>query len=674
MSEDEKPLGLDLENVVFPDFRYLLTFIRRQIFVGLLIALPISLVGLWLSSQMKLIYESDTRIVYDERDRMIHTRGYSDYPRFEQLVAEFQDKITDQVFLDKVAGRLGLYNEIGEPGTLDKAIRRIKSLVGIETPPPGTLTQDEKDKIIDTLRKRILGQVYGQLFVFTVSAQWGVPEFSRQLVEQVANQFIEDGLNYEINYLDNAIATAEMALEEAELQRVTLREKLKDTIKRSIKEENRLSDREIEKLTTRIKEIQAKFVEKTAEYERLYSDKIAAENLAKVELSRVEARHKPTHPDVIRRRNELKRITNEGEVPLMRNSVETLRSELVSIRKKLAFAGVEIDEDGNVLEQRDVEFSSTAYLINLLNSYKLEKKNLEKQLLDPGQRVRFRIVKDARVPIEASNSKKRIGMMVASVIAGLALGFFMMIIREIVSPNPKDAWKIINKLKLPNFMSIESKVLKKFKLLDRETMKSMKSALAKGRLSKGGPGYSLLKYREFLQRFDDSLTGKTLLVLSTRTTKRSEFVLPNLLNVVANDTNRKLLFIDFNRNNPCVRSKGKADIFDVLDGQVELDSVVKSSDIKFLFDYVPAREASQDVAINHDALSVLLSKAKGEYDLIVLGGAQARYFVENSVLAKESSDGIVIANGRTASYEELNFMMKSVNPWEIFRGSVVVES
>ena len=332
------------------------------------------------------------------------------------------------------------------------------------------------------------GNVSGTVFVFTVNAQWEVPEFAKQLAEVVTNQFVEESLDSEIRYLDNAIAAAEISLEEAELQRVSLTEKLKDSMRRSIKEENRLPQAEIDKLVGRAREIQESFVRKTAEYASLYSDRISLKNTAELELQRAEARHKPTHPDVIRRRNELKRIMKDGDVPLMKNSIDTLRGELIDIRKRLTFAGVSIDDEGNVLEEENIEFSSTGYLINLLNSYKLEKKNLEKQLLDPNNRVRFRLSKEARVPVEATNAKKKIILIVASVAAGIGLGLFLMVIREIIAPNPKDRWKIINKIKLPNLVTLDSRVLKKFKLLDRNTISNMKASLSKGRLAKGGPG------------------------------------------------------------------------------------------------------------------------------------------------------------------------------------------
>ncbi|SMF18515.1 hypothetical protein [Pseudobacteriovorax antillogorgiicola] len=643
-----------------PDLVYLKKLFKRHILFaiqGIVLSLVVA-IGIALTARN--VFESKIHAVFDQTDISGSGLGVSSQASYNIVSRLFLARFNSQEFLYKIGKDLHIIDELRKP-------RFPYNLLGAEPSVPETQEEiiAEKLAVVDYMKKHLKVEAEPYTGILNLYSYADTPAKAAKLATVAMNDFIKQELEFQLESVEKKLALLETGVES-----VTLIEEDDSSQDTSASQPDRLKKLQIREQESRLEDDLKRV---TSE---LNSNQVKQKNLEaahKADLEKLLGSLQPSHPTVQSKERTFRvemGALKTAEAKLIRNA-EEMRRELWRTRvNKVRTEGTMVPT-GEGLTYQGAFFIAVSDRIKDLS---LEKKNLIRQINDPDQRTRIKILFPSTLERVPFKSNRRKMAMVISVIGGMIV-LALVLLREIRNPIARDDWRILRRNGQPILTQIALESRKQFERITPQDADSLRSLFAQGNPNEEGLR-TLLSYRRLELAVSQNCTGNIILLTSSGSRDELGSSIFSFLNILATDTNQRVLAIDFNGYDPiCPNIEPKNDVIDVIQKKCSLESIIqKGGNETHQFDVIPPfREyaGERTRVFTYKNLSSIIDSVKGSYDLMFLRSFPESQFTENVVLSNIASDSLVCVDAERTSFNELDRTITHIDS-EKLRGLVLV--
>ena len=641
--------------IMLPGPKYLLALFKRYFFACLLAMIPVIVLGFAGVRLYKNVYQSVTRVIYDNRFSMYDSQTVRDYPASSQMTVDVAAYLTDDDFFLELAKKFDQSgeNELEAPPS---ALKRFLSFIKAEPLPTEEQARARRQiEFARDLQQDVMGEFNSQLLTLTVFAKSYAPDEARKLAGATMDLLLEKLYKRELDRIGRTIADLESYFR-AEAQNLASGDNpLADVPKFSKGQVVELSEQEKNELIAGLQHTGKKLIEAKEAYQMVNKSKMDQKLLLESELNRLQTHMKPTHPLVISKVEELKHIMDSREVVIAKEEVDLLSREYRRVQLRLQSAGI-FAGDNTLFDTSSTRDANTYYqsMGKRIQELRAEKISLQNQLDNPAQRNRFRVIEEPSIPVKASNSKKKLVLVLAIPALAFAMAILTIIFCELFSSYPRDTWKIVNSAKQPLLGEVSLPRISRIAELDLATIIEMKRALTMKGRKNNKIAQVYLAYRTLITRIKQRSVGRVVMLHPLDTMDLSFPFIQNLINVFAADYSQKVLFIDFNRKEPALDATTRGrDIYSLIEHKIRLEDLILHRDDKILFDRIAARDDLPPTAIRGEFLQRLFDLLLKKYHYIFVYGLDSQHFMENNLIVQAVTDCFSFVRAKEVSYASL---------------------
>ncbi len=657
-----------------PDKVYFKKLVKRHfafVCYSLIIVL-IAAVAIGLS--VKNTYESKIHAIFDQTDISGSGIGVSNQSNYQVVGRLFQARFESQEFLHQLGLEIGADRELEGGGfsplmLISMIKKNIKALISNEKKLTGETDEDyfKRLKIVDSVRKRIKLEPERYTGMLNLTAQGDTPEKAAMLASRAMDKFIEEELRFQVAVVDRKLGLLQQGVEA-----VTAEPYQEHNEDPNTKKASPLKKLEIVEQETRL-ENEVKRITDELNRNRLEQNSLVRSHNAEIE--RLLGNLQPNHPTVV-----AKNRAHNIKMAALKSSEENISKDLEVIRKKLwRIRVVKVQAEGSMIPAGEGLSYQGAFFIAVSDRIKdltLEKQNLLKQIKDPEQRTRLKVLFPATLTRVPAKSKRRIAA-IATTAIGFLFIFGFVVYKEISHPLARDDWRIERSTERPILTQISSASLSKYTEISPKEADNLRENLRSYHKNDVGVR-TLLSYRRLELAMDKHCTGKLVLLSSAGSSDKLGHSIYSFMNIFATDTGQRCLVWDFNASDPVFTKYEKGDLpdlVDIIEKKVECEKAIIRKHSDFLaFDLIPPSEKFQGEKtriFTHANISPIVEKVSTQYDFVLLRSFPEYQFIENMVLNKTASDSFIFVDAKKTTYQDLERTITHMNSDKL-RGLVLM--
>jgi uncharacterized protein involved in exopolysaccharide biosynthesis len=628
-----------------PDLGYFLKAARRQWRVGLAAGVVVLFLGSGLALRTKNIYKSSIVAMFDRQDSLdVNLLGEIAPANMDAVEAGFDNKMVSGDFLSMLETKVELKTE----GRLSKWLRSI-GYYGEEA------EEQRRARLVAWFSKRMFGITNPGTGILQINVMLDdTPQAAAGLATGAMDLYIRTELEAAASRLGVKVEFLKAALQQAKERLLSIQRNSGATKGRSSGDSGSLSGGNLT-----MKQREAELLDKIrlaeSEVVDLSNERTRRRAELESELQRLGSRLQQGHPDVEAKRRELTSfMQSQSPAEIASRELTQLRRDLWMTRSQMMFPG----SDGTPFMSNDerLEVMRMVSLTQKIDELSLERSRLERQIDDPGQRTRYRVIRPA-VADGKPFARKRSQMAAAAIILALLAGLGAMAAREAACPLARDDWRVLR--------VFGRKILAQLSLQSMSGFPEISPARAtelRGLLSSGDPSHrlaakTLMSYRRLELAMGKIREGRVILFASSGASDATRQFFANFANILASDTAAKVLVIDCGLADPLIAGVSGADWIDSALGKADWKKLVIPADQeRFAFDVLPTvgtLTSERMAPMTQRRAAPLLETLATHYDLILIRSFPESFFIENGALGLLSSDAIVCVDAGHTTYAEL---------------------
>ncbi len=656
-SDGANPLWGDLAALrkLFPDARYVGTVARRQAVFACLVAALVAPFTLVSALTRQLTYTSSASIAFDPRDAAGDALGLVG---FKQVAERFHN-IGETSFLEPLVANVQVDAAPDSPvlRLLEAATDRLRRVTGA---PAGEGQEGaRRDAALDRLQKSVNGWGEEDAMVLRLTVDGDSPELAQAWTARIADAFIQTELKAELARVSNL----ELAYAQIEQQKS---ERTAGAAKASAGDAEtilHLQEREAA-LTEQLQLARVVTSEATGALAKRRAELLG-------ELSRLKTTLGPSHPDVVAKEDELQQFLRASGSSGGLGGSRGVQEELATVRTKLRLAGApSLQEGGNL-------FDVNTRLLRL----RADKAHLERQVRDPGQRSRYRVVRDAFLP--SAPKKSRSSQVLMALLTTFFLAGGLAASREALSPRASDAWRVAAATRLPALATFSWSLVRRAAELTPERIDRLRNAIGEHKMLSSTPVQLFLEYRKLIRALQTQGLGRRVLFVSLGEGARTAAVLYDFLRIYATETGEPTVVVDLDGADPLAAhglqggpSAGfGGDVCDLLSGAAKWQDVRLTRTAERPFDLVPPPgelSAEKVRGLKKAQTQKLLEALERSYKAIFVRGLKFNHALENGAFAAAVTDVVLLVDGRTARRDDVARALADLGSG-LVRGFVLID-
>ena len=650
-TRQSQPIDSVSESAVGPNYRglpsltFLKAFLKRNIFLSIVVGALYSPIALVLFLGANNEYTSGIVLKYDPTDAidfdMITISG------FPAVISALTAPGTGEEFFVELARRFPPSEKLlpmERLPILGEYLRRWFPLKKVEANPDQlrdqALNLQKKVSLIADYERRIAN--FGVLTAIEVSASR-----AQALAQAAANLIIETYYAMQIERIGALTQTLKHLLQKDQVKEMVERAISTAQKKGTTKSSPTNQEAGIE-IRIRQNAVQEQIKELTVRMQEDRERKIKLEG----EITSLAQRYGAYHPQIKALQAQLADINSASKQKQMAADLTRLQDQFLTYEAEATALGVSDREE--TMETVDKVVQRLALR---LDRYNLELISLKEQRAEPARRVRLQMLGTPPMPLLASkNVKPKMAAFLAGL--GLALMFFTMLVRELVSGRVKDPWPVSWILQRPCLGALSKSVERNLGWMDPETVRTIRVQLmgSKADVRKARP---LLELRQLSYGLRSNCEGRVVLMVKTSPQARCGRVLHNLANLYGCDYPGRLLVIDLDGRDPLfteAQSVSEGSVLDYLSRRFVWKQICRPRDQRRSYDLLPApHTGDQRIAelLGSEAFSEMIHSALKIYQTIFIVGFGPEQFVENNALLEHATDCLLIVESPRTQFSQL---------------------
>ncbi len=615
---------------IFPPLRYFWKTFKRHLLWILLTTTPVTVLIAIGIKNISLEYQSRSTTIFDPRDSAIPSR-LGQYPDFSQIGSVFLALKTDTDILDQIAAEASFLIPIFKGIAKPSYQTFLASVLPSEIVPNSWLLDGQfyRQMVIrNIIAESMELQIFPVRYELSLTTKSVNPLDAKLLNELIMNIFVENQMQQYLDLIDANLKTFETYHESEKIKVDGLAELFnlydknfgKKTVNLSSKQKKSLKDRERNLIT--------KILSTQAEQEQTLAAEVQRKLALEADLSRLLTQKGPTHPEVMQKSQELRKVRTSQAHSIIKNKLNRQTRSLIELQARMKHANIPIDTS---LQLRNLTEESQFFLNRLeqtVKEHKLEVTNIRRQLQNPTSRTRFRFSVPPSFELGLSNKKNiiQIGAIASFLLIGTAIG--TVLIREFRSPFYWDGWKYQLAHKQADILAeINGKELTKMAKLSTSQMKEL---LTEADPKTSRQTMNLQRLRRAFTNFDQQKIKS--LYISTMGSAKSFTEIGSLLGRLGGISGNCVL-IDLNPLQPVFPSHATRDLLDFLQGKCKWRDVKVKFSTPQPFDLVCARKPLESRFLMKDSFKNLIHTLGNQYDRVIIWGLPGPLFVEHAIAA-----------------------------------------
>ncbi|MBC7659024.1 MAG: hypothetical protein H7249_04885 [Chitinophagaceae bacterium] len=638
-------------------------FKRHSVFAGL-VCLPIALLIVYSLAHWRPEYSSTATIVYD-MSKVKEGQAESSLVLGNRVAATFTSRFADPEFLNRLYERLETKG-IHAPVVLESKIKlAIKSVLPVSLL-PGTWADpaDPNDKHVkvDELLKRLVIATNANQFTLSVTGVGNTPYEAQTYAREAIDFYVEEDLKKFSGQLEEQLEQLNS------LESSTLLEKAdsKDIARtQAFVQEEGVPATEGAKKAMKSEEqaLIAKILAKQKEAVRNEAIQYEREFQLQSELNALLSKRGAAHPEVIQKRTELERFKADLEGAKTQAAITKLKGDLYTLQAQMRGQGISIDRSVQLNSFSDEVRRYLLDVSNQIRTIELEIENVNSQLQDPSKWTRYNLVREPELPSKASNVDK----LLLSIAVGLALLLicFVMIVfvREFNYPWIVEAKGLPRRYRLPVLANVPA--VRTF--LNVEKVRALRARLGDLRKS-SDPELKLLdSYRYLQQVLKSKGDPQVICFYDIGGDKVSAHAALNLANVMATDSNERVIYLSFNPANQKFLPGGEGgNLMSFLSGEIDWKSCRVKANEEIACDLAVAEHPELQLGhFREDLVQRLIKALREKYQRIIIDGLNPVFMNENTMLAKESDVILVGTTLGSSKHTDLERLLSVTDPAKV---------
>lgn len=632
-----------------PDQIYFIKVFKRN-FAWIVFGGVLTLVAAYLVPRLaKNTYRSSVFAIFDHVDVSGSGMGTSPQVGYNTVARLFKARFQSQEFLNEIVRKTGGRENFIEESDFSRFVEQARTKLRLGASKAES-QDDERIQLAATLSKMLDPYPEPESGVLALHSYTDSPKLSQDLANEAMELFIRKELEEQIKSLDIKLNFLQKNVSKVPQppRRAPVRPK--------INKAERVASMRIE---DRIRELEDRLRALNAQLDAGRIEKDQALTNIQRELVRLQTNLQPNHPQVIEKRKEIDLIRQqyEGAERQVSSDLNRVRQQLAAQRSSRTI----IVEEQPVFEEPAPEPYEGNFMVAVNDRVKdieLERKNLQRQVEDPSLRTRIRIIFPATYePLPYSNQRRNFRY--ATMLAGVALTFMLIVWREFRNKKARDAWRIERSTGKTLIAQISQKSATEFSNISPRLADQLRTHLSK--INKvDEPARTLLSYRRLELAILKTCQGRCILLVNAGPFDETGQVVKNFLNIYATDHQDDFLLIDCNLQDPVYKhiSKGGPDLVDFLEGRASFEEVVieKKQLDGFAFDVLPPMNkfsGKKTRSFREDTIQSVLEKIPSKYKQIFIRSMPEMHFIENMALLKASSDAFIFIDAHRTHYFDL---------------------
>jgi hypothetical protein len=641
---------------------------KRHFLFALVLTLPLLAIVAYGLSRWKPEYASSASIVFDV-SKVKETQTESSLVLGNRISSTFTSRFGDLEFLTRLTERLEAKGIQFAEYEESKMRSFLKDYIPKDAQPPSWNSGRKLDARAkaDQLAKALFVQTFPTQFTMTITGYSSKPEHAQIIAQEAINLYVEDDLTKHKSQLEEQLARLN-SLESSTLLEKADPKDLASTQAFVREEGQEASDVDKKALKASEQNYITQILLKQKEAVRAQAIQYEREFGLQAELNALLSKRGAAHPDVIQKRAEIDKFKSDNSVTQSEALVNRMKSELYKLQAEMRAKGIPIDRSVQLDSFSDEVRRFLLDVSNQIRTTELEIENVSAQQLDPSKWVRYNLVRVAEVPTRAANTDK---LFLSALVGGtLSLLFFLMIIlvREVNYPWIVEAKSLPRRYHLPVLVNVPHART----FLNVDKVRKLRARLADLRGS-SEPELKLLdSYRYLQQVLKSKGDPQVICFYDIGTEKISGHAALNLANVMATDSNERIIYLSFNPANQKFLPRGEGgNLMSFLSGEIDWKNCRVKANEEIACDLAVAEHPELQLGhFREDLVQRLLQALREKYQRVIIDGLNPVFVNENTMLGKES-DVILVGTSLGASKHEDLERLLSVTPAEKVKGFVL---
>lgn len=590
-------------------------------------------------------YRSSVYAIFDHVDVSGSGMGTSPQVRYNTVARLFRARFESQDFLTEIAAKVGGKDVVLREGPVSLWLNNLlKSRFSPKAEP-----DDEKIAISRVLSKQLDPFPEPESGVLVLNSYTHDPKLSQDLANAAMELFIRKELEEQIKSLDIKLSFLQKNI--VKQPEPIRRGQPTPSVSATNRAEKLKSEDKVQELEDRLRNLNSQL-----DGVRLERDQASA--AVKRDLVRMLTTLQPNHPQVVEKRKEVEAINSQyaGSEAKISGELDRVRRQLWAVRSSQPFPVDVMDVD---IRQADIyQGSFYVAVADRIKDIELEKKNLQRQVVDPSLRTRIRIIFPATYEPNAYKNQRR-NIRFGTLMAGGLFTLLLVGLREMRHPFARDAWRIERSTGKALVAQISQQNATEFADISPRLADQLRAHLSKvSRIDDAAR--MLLSYRRIELSVMQSCRGQIVLLINAGAFDETAQVIKNFLNIYATDHQDDFLLIDANLQDPVYRkpSKDGPDLVDFLEGRARFDELIvkRESSEDFAFDILPPMlklSGEKTRSFRTETIEGALRRVPKGYRQIFIRAMPASHFIENTALLRVATDAFIFIDANRTSYFDL---------------------
>lgn len=638
--------------------------LKRHSLFALFICLPLlAIVGFSLS-RWKPEYSATSAIVYDV-SKSKDTQTESSLVLGNRIASNFASRFADPGFLLRLAERLEPKGIITPPRVESKWKATVKSYVPRDLRPASWSAP--KDVIdprmkIEEMGEHISVQTFATQFAMSITATADKPTDAQMIAQEAINLFVEEDLTKHKARLQEQL-TQLNTLESSTLLEKADPKEIAST-QAFVKEEGvEASEDQKKEMKTVEQALITQILLKQKESVRAQSIQYDREFTLQGELNALLAKRGAAHPEVIQKRSEIEKFKADIGLVQLEAVINKMKERLYRLQAEMRAKGIPIDRSVQLNSFPDEVRRFLLDLSNQIRTAELEIENATYQLQDPSRWVRYNLSRVAEVPSRPSNFDK---LFLAGVVGIALVGLcflLIVLVRELTYPWIVEAKSLPRRYRLPVLVNVpQAKIF-----LNVDKVRKLRARL--GDLRKNSdPELKLLDAYRYLQQLLKSKGDPQVICFyDLGSDKLSSHAALNLANVMATDSNERIIYLSFNPANQKYLPRGEGgNLMSFLSGEIDWKSCRVKANDEIACDLAIAEQPELQLGhFREDLVQRLIKALREKYQRIIIDGLNPVFMNENTMLAKESDVILVGTTLGASKHSDLERLLTVTPPGKV---------